>query len=396
MDVSHIEVLLKHYLAREISEPELSALEAVLTEDQQQDYVVTAIDKVLSQSAPDDTYDPEKWEPVLEKIIRTRQQDSHTAGRVVGIKRFRWVAAAVLVGLIGWGVWWITVQKPSSQSPLVAGPTVPQILPGQEGAILTLGDGKHLLLDSLGNGTLFNTDGTKVELRNGELLYEGGAQSKTESTSLFHTMTTPKGRQFALVLPDGTKAWLNAASSIKYPIQFGAYERRVEITGEVYFEVAKMARLPFRVQVDNRAAIEVLGTHFNVNAYEERPGVQTSLLEGSVRVSSREARSPAVIIKPGQQALVNEKVTVFDNVDMVQVMAWKNGLFHFENASMREVMGQLTRWYDIDVVYPNGIPEVTFGGKMSRNVPLSDVLKALKGFGINYRMEANRKLVITP
>jgi ferric-dicitrate binding protein FerR (iron transport regulator) len=227
-------------------------------------------------------------------------------------------------------------------------------------------------------------------MSNGQLIYK----AKNSSGVAYNTMTTPKGRQFSLVLPDGTKAWLNAASSLRYPTAFVGRERKVEVTGEVYFEVAKNKQMPFKVKVNENMEVEVLGTHFNINSYSNEASINTTLLEGSVQISNQSQKQ---ILKPGQQARVNndQKINIVSDVNLKKVMAWKNGVFDFDDASLQEVMHQLERWYDIEVVYERGVPDIEFVGTLSRDLSLEDVLKGLKLSEVNFRIEG-RKLVIMP
>jgi ferric-dicitrate binding protein FerR (iron transport regulator) len=217
-------------------------------------------------------------------------------------------------------------------------------------------------------------------------VYDPTVQTKNEI--LYNTMSTPRGRQFEITLPDGTHVWLNAASSIRYPTVFAGNERKVELDGEAYFEVTKNAKQPFIVRARNKATIEVLGTSFNISAYENEKSLNTTLLDGSVKVNG-------TILKPGQQARVTDAVRVTDHADIDKVMAWQRGFFNFEGATLEEVMQQLERWYDIDVEYEQGIPDIEFGGEMSRNMSLNGVLVALEKSGIHYRLEG-RKLIVLP
>jgi ferric-dicitrate binding protein FerR (iron transport regulator) len=213
----------------------------------------------------------------------------------------------------------------------------------------------------------------------------------------YNTMSTPKGRQYHLTLPDGTKVWLNAASSIKYPTVFSGNERSVQVSGEAYFEVAKNSSQPFRVAVDNGMKIDVLGTSFNVNAYEDDDNSYTTLIDGAVRVTAAEAGN-SMILKPAQQAVQapGSVLSVNSNVDIEKVMAWKNGVFNFENASLADVMKEIERWYDIDVVYKNGIPDIKFWGKITKDVSLSGILIALEKTKVHFKLENNRTLVVLP
>ncbi|WEK35620.1 MAG: DUF4974 domain-containing protein [Candidatus Pseudobacter hemicellulosilyticus] len=235
---------------------------------------------------------------------------------------------------------------------------------------------------------------------------------------MHNRIITPLGRQFYLVLSDGTKAWLNAGSSLHYPVQFAANERRIEITGEVYLEVSRENNRPFYVQVKDQGTVRSMGTSFNINAYEDEAVVSTTLLEGAVEVVTAAQLSSAlpekVMLQAGQQAQVartgaaavpaspNNKVLssssirVISNVDTDKVMAWKNGVFNFDQADLQQVMKQLARWYNLDIEYQQGIPNMRFGGKMSRDLKLAQVLDFLEATGVRFRMEEKGKLIVLP
>lgn len=267
------------------------------------------------------------------------------------------------------------------------------ITPGREGAILTLADGSILVLDSLENQRITHLNGVSVTLRNQQLIYKEDITEKNEVT--YNTMSTPKGRQFCLVLADGSKVWLNASSAIRYPTSFKGQEREVELQGEAYFEVAKDVKRPFKVRVNDQATVEVLGTHFNIKAYGDEETMRTTLLEGVVRVINKNER---IVLKPGEQAQVinSQRIAIAKNVNLGEIMAWKNGLFNFNNAHLEEVMRQLSRWYDIEVVYPNGIPNIYFMGEMSRDLTFEDLLETLTRTGVHFKIENGRKLLVQP
>ena len=337
-----------------------------------------------------------KKEAGWEKIKDTLEASGEmwTPVRPVAFFRRNWVryAAAALIVLAMGIYWWERGSHgENAKQPVMA---VTDIGPGSSGAVLTLADGTEVVLDSLGNGVVANEHGSTVRLRDGQLDYD---PSETATGSIvYNIMRTPKGRQFSITLPDGTKVWLNAASSLKYPTSFTGTERRVELTGEGYFEVAPDKRKPFFVKAGDGAEIKVLGTKFNVNAYHDEPGTNTTLLEGHVRVNNLETGEPAVL-QPGQQAQLSERKTTINNTpDIEKVMAWKNGRFNFEGADLKETMRQLERWYNIEVVYEGAVPDVRFFGKMSRKVNLSTVLTALKGFGLKFRFTEDGKLIVSP
>jgi transmembrane sensor len=266
------------------------------------------------------------------------------------------------------------------------------VAPGGNKAILTLSNGNTIVLTGAKNGTLANQGNMAInKTADGLISYAADTKESSALTSLvYNTASTPRGGQYQFVLADGTKVWLNSASSIKYPVQFIGNERKVELTGEAYFEVAHDAKKPFRV-VSNGQTVEVLGTHFNVNAYSDEGEVKTTLLEGSVKVSTQNINT---IIKPGEQAQFdNGKINVKD-VDVDEVVAWKNGFFYFEDNNIQEVMRQLSRWYDVDIKYESNLPSRQFSGEISRNVNASQILDILSFKKIHYKIEGKTIIVM--
>lgn len=307
---------------------------------------------------------------------------------------FRYAAAVVL--LAGCTTAFFLLKNGEEKQVLAAAEKkIPQeINPGGNKAVLTLDDGRKIVLDDAQNGNVAQQGGARVvKLENGRLAYE--AAGSTSGKISFNTLSVPRGGQYTITLSDGTKVWLNAASSITYPNVFTGAERKVEISGEAYLEIAKNAQQPFRVKA-NGTEIQVLGTSFNVNAYSDENAVRATLVDGSIKVING-ATSQAKLLVPGQQAEVsanNESVKV-ETVDTDQVLAWKNGLFSFNNADIKTVMRQLSRWYDINIVYENGIPSQRFYGDMNRNLSLSQVLKGLEVTKVNFRLEG-RNLIVMP
>jgi transmembrane sensor len=191
-------------------------------------------------------------------------------------------------------------------------------------------------------------------------------------------------------LEDGTGVWLNAASSIKYPTAFTGNERRVEITGEAYFEVAHNADKPFRVTF-NEQTVEVLGTHFNINAYADEPAAKTTLLEGKVKLTNK---AQSAMLLPGQEAVLVTNGYQVKEADLEQAMAWKNGIFYFDNTDVKTIMRQVARWYNVQVEYEGKVTDYKFAGDLRRNTNLANVLQILEQAGIHFRMEG-RKLIVT-
>jgi transmembrane sensor len=269
------------------------------------------------------------------------------------------------------------------------------IPPGQTTALLTLADGKTLVLDSTAIGQLARQGGTVVINDKGTLKYE---PKDAPSETLFNTLTTAYGETYAMVLADGSKAWLNAGASIKYPVAFPGNERKVTVTGEVYFEVAKDASKPFIVhvtkQTGNEMDVQVLGTYFNINAYNDEPIIRTTLIEGAVKIKQG---GKETLLSPGQQAQVTNGVTkVVPDANVAAVTAWKNGRFYFDRNDITVVMRQLAKWYKVEIKYEGAKPTNLFIGEMERNLTLLQVLRALEyTTGVKFRIDiAARKLVV--
>lgn len=307
-------------------------------------------------------------------------------------KWYRMAAAAGLLLLLAAGAkYWMGMSTPPPAQK--AAPMVQDAKPGGNKAVLTLSNGEHILLDSAANGQLPQQGNAQVQqVVNGQLVYQ--ATANNASSIVYNTLTTPRGGQYQLQLPDGTQIWLNAASSITYPTTFAGKERSVSITGEVYFEVAPNVHQPFRVKAGS-LAIDVLGTHFNVNAYTDEASVSTTLLEGSVKVSKgNQSRQLAA----GEQANISPEgqMTYIKHADLDQVMAWKNGKFIFgEKADIYTVMRQIARWYDVDVVYEGKVNQ-HFWGSMSREANASQVFKLLEATGGVHFVLEGKKVTVMP
>ncbi len=306
------------------------------------------------------------------------------------------VAASVLLILAAGAFYWLRKPAPqplASREKTPALPGNPQHAPGGNRAMLTLGDGSTISLDSAENGVLASQGSVSiVKLANGQLAVHMPAANNNDEI-IYNTITTPTGGQYQVVLPDGSKVWLNAASSLRFPNRFSGNQRNVTLTGEGYFEIARNQQQPFRVQV-NEAMVEVLGTHFNVNAYNDEAELKTTLLEGAVKMSKGEA---SLLLAPGQQARLpkNGNMKLVKDADIEQVLAWKNGYFQFDKANLPALMRQIARWYDLEVVYEGPVKEFEFVGKIARNVYLADVLKALESSGVRFRMEGNKLIVMS-
>lgn len=333
---------------------------------------------------------------------------------------WRWVAAAAVMLLAGSAVWyWLT---PENQPAVVTAPRQDvEVLPGSDKAVLTLADGKTITLDSSAHGMLGRQGQTTIHQHDGQLVYDASRSNVEPGELIYNTLSTPRGGQYQLTLPEGSKVWLNAASSIRFPAVFNDSARVVYVTGEVYFEVKSQFRnngkdrMPFVVQVQTAngpgAEIKVLGTHFNINAYDDEPDIKTTLLEGSVIVKSSignrqpaKANEFAVVLKPGEQAAIaahspltthHSPLTINHSPDIKQTLAWKNGLFRFDGVELKTMMRQLSRWYDVEISYEQGAPvSEPFNGAMQRSLQLSQVLKGMEAMGIHVKKEGKRLIVL--
>ncbi|MBA4276391.1 FecR family protein [Flavobacterium sp.] len=309
----------------------------------------------------------------------------------------RVAVAASMALLLGTGLFYFT--KPKEQ-PIQLAEKPLEIAPGGNRGILTLSNGKQIVLADISAKDTIAKEGKQAEVTikmsaNGVITYviNPNAEAPKVAANSFNTLSTPTGGQYNIVLADGTKVFLNAVSSIKYPTQFNGNQRVVELEGEAYFEVAKDRTKPFIVKSGNQA-IEVLGTHFNVHAYDNEAVVKTTLLEGSVAVTHKNQKA---ILKPGQQSNVSDnfnKIAIRE-VDTEAAIAWKNGRFKFDNADLKTVMRQLERWYGIKVEYRGDVSEVTFNGGTFRNKNLSEVLKVLELSNIKFKVEG-KTIIVDP
>jgi transmembrane sensor len=266
-------------------------------------------------------------------------------------------------------------------------------LPGGNKAVLTLANGQKLILSNSANGALTKQGSTRVrKVADGLLVYQPTKEHVTVEPVTYNTISTPRGGQYQVMLPDGSNVWLNSVSTITFPTAFTGNARNVTITGEVYFEVAKNKARPFLVHAPGQT-VQVLGTHFNINAYADENAVKTTLLEGGIKISTPYGEK---IITPGQQALVNRSyITILDDGDTEAAVAWKNGNFIFDNTSLPALMRQLSRWYDVDVIYGGRVADHEFVGQIKRSVKLSGVLQILTASGLHATV-IGKKLYIKP
>lgn len=305
----------------------------------------------------------------------------------------RWVAAAAVLVLIAGAAYWLP--RKNMQSAPVARKTINKIdvSPGGNHATLTLSNGSVIILDQAKDGDLARQGGSKIiKLDSGRLAYYQSVAANKEIE--YNTISTPRAGQYHIILPDGTRVWLNSASSLRFPTAFSGNTREVQLTGEGYFEVIHKEKpaIPFIVDI-GQAKITVLGTHFNINAYSDESTVNTTLLEGSIRFTAAGAAEKILI--PGQQAVYDEQINSVSvkDADIEQVIAWKNGFFEFSNMNLPTIMRQISRWYDVDISMKVQYPDKRFGGRISRKLNLSSVIEMLETNGVHFKME-NRTLTV--
>lgn len=373
-------------MEQNISDEELSELKALMQDEQLSDATTALFEKVFNDfpEIKKNILANDRKDTILESIffagklkqpkpVKNREIKNIAKSKSVAVLKYipRWVAAAsviLLMSMAGYLLYSLSGSENSSTAKSKA--ALSEIIPGTTGALLTLANGKQVLLDSIKSGIVALQGGVTARVVDGRLVYEGAG-----TQVVYNTISTPKGRQFQLGLPDGTVVWLNSQSSITYPVVFTANERNVSVTGEVYMDVAKNKAKPFKVNINNKAAVEVLGTQFNISAYDDDENISTTLIEGSVKVYAGNHTS---VIKPGQQAKVDAGATgsgiVVQNADVEAVVAWKNGYFKIDG-NLEMVMCAIARWYDIELQFEPNVPkDIQLWGFVSRSNNLSDVL----------------------
>jgi len=297
--------------------------------------------------------------------------------------RTRYMVAAVVFLAVSITAYYFTTSSDHVDTP---GQQYSHILPGTNKATLTLSNGQKISLDDVANGEIAQQAGISItKSGDGQLIYTAVSGDKAIPIAQ-NTISTPRGGQYQLILPDGTKVYLNAASTLSYPTAFQDKERLVELNGEAYFEVAKNKFLPFRVK-SRQQIVEVLGTHFNVNAYADEGAIRTTLLEGAVKIS---AGINTQIMRPGQQAILNKNTAdkiVITEVNTDKVIAWKNGVFSFENEDLKSVMRQISRWYNVEVIYTGVSSDEKYYGEISKNSKLGEVFEILELNNVHFDVE---------
>jgi ferric-dicitrate binding protein FerR (iron transport regulator) len=378
MPESVLKALLEKYFNGTATAAEISALEKLTAQSVHHDELNAALKELWDGFIPDEGILPEKANELFAGIVIPMR------------KRIWWPAAAIItILLMAGGAKFLFRPSTSSTETIVF---KNDILPGGNHAILTLADGKQITLDSAGNGTL-GKQGNTIILKpdSGQLTYQQNGTTPQQSS--YNKITTPRGGQFQVVLADGTKVWMNAASTMRFPTAFIGTDRQVELSGEAYFEVAQDPAKPFIVNV-NRMKVAVLGTAFNVMSYADEKNIQTTLIEGAVNVS---ANGNSTQLHPGEQIQLTTdgKMLLVTDPDIESTLAWKNGYLQFNKADLQSVMRQLARWYDIDVVYKDQVPDFMFVGQLDKSANLSVILKILERSQVHFNVEG-RTITVMP
>lgn len=399
IDRERLLFLLQAYVNETISEKELDELTGLVGGAGADEDLQAVIDEVWKE------LDMQKQlmirsDTMYLNIIRDRRVIADRPLRKVRSSgRLTWtVAAAIILLCTTAAIWWFDVRRDHGAVRPLAGIAVDTgaILPGGKKALLTLADGRSINLDDIKSGRIAEEAGVLIsKTADGQIVYRiAGEEAPEEGSFHYNTISTPRGGEYQLVLPDGTRVWLNAASTLRYPAQFAGAERRVELEGEAYFEVSRREDLPFIVNTAMQE-VEVLGTHFNVRAYGDEPAVKTTLIEGKVKV--HQALAEAVTLRPGQQASSRQGGGRIDvnTIDIEEATAWKDGYFYFQNEDIRSVMNSIARWYNIEVEYQGDMEGKVFGGTISRFESFEKLLQTIALTGsVRFRIEGRRIIVM--
>ncbi|GAB4046581.1 FecR family protein [Spirosoma litoris] len=399
--------LIAKYLKGELSDQEREELEDWIAQSDHNRALFTKLTQEATINTELSKFGSSDKAEAWEKIVSETGYNTSDRRSYIGKRLLRYAAAAVVVILAGLLLYPFNRQSQSTK-PVAQQPT--DFAPGSSKAILTLADASKIILDDVADGQIAQqADVVITKTADGQLLYaKSSAATSPEAPitkSSYNTITTPRGGKFRIILPDGSKVWLNAASSLKYPTKFVGNERSVTLMGEAYFEImplknAHRQAMPFRVRSASQV-VEVLGTHFNINSYADESSVKTTLLEGKVKViktsPDRAESSTEIILKPGEQAQLTadakRRLNLIPKADLEEAVAWKNGQFQFKDTDLPTIMRQISRWYDVEVDFQGKLPDTKFRGKISRDVPLSQIFQILQLSGINFKIEG-RKITV--
>lgn len=400
MSQRKLEELLRLFVEGKISRAEYEQLfDYIRSTSGEDDELNHAVDYVFRNiKSYEDLSDDEK-ELLYKNIISSipSEEDSRNEKSTRSLWYKIGIAASIIV-VFAIGLFFYsnkTQIQPVAAVKKIAKPVV--IEPGGDKAVLTLSDGSRIILDNAKNGILANQAGVSIQkTSDGELLYtfshsDGDETLEITEDIIYNKIETPLGGKYQVNLPDGSKVWLNSASSLRFPALFSGNTREVELSGEAFFDVASNKNKPFKV-ITKDQIVEVLGTQFNINSYGDEETIKTTLIEGSVKIIYKDK---VVLLTPGQQFQPNELKPKVIEADTEEVIAWKNGYFLFKNEGIHSIMRKLSRWYNVEVSYNGEIPEVGFGGNISRSKDITEVLDALQlTNAVHFKVEGRRITVM--
>ena len=409
MPEERLNYLFQKYLNNSCSREELKELLTLAERSDMEPHIQSSLRHLWNNIPTDKSHTDEEWDLIYHSFMKSVNNSStkasseseqfsyHTLLKKKKTKSYNTAAAAAIFILVSIGTYFF-YNKKDTQFKSVRSKPAQDIGPGRDKAILTLSDGSKIILNDAKNGELARQAGISViKTDDGQLIYTiSDAGSTGDNKVAYNTIETPRGGQYQVNLPDGSKVWLNAASSLVYPTQFKGNERNVKVSGEAYFEVTPNKDMPFRVKSRNQI-IEVLGTHFNVNAYTDESVVRTTLLEGLVSIKPDSSTGlENKVLKPGQESLLGKNGIKIQEADIEGVTAWKNGDFVFKEESLVSVMRKVSKWYDVDVSYEKGINEnLIFSGLVSRSRNISAILSNMELTGkVHFKIEGRRIIVM--
>lgn len=374
------------YLSDQLTEPEFNTFWEQLIRQENQNWLDKFLAEIWENPVLHQLSNAARKEIILQKILAKQSP----LRRLVSSPWIKVAAAALVTGIVA-GIW--LTKEPAAPTPAPSTVTVAStdLDPGKTAATVILADQSKIGLDSNSKGPVTKQPGASLQAEKGELKYVPELSSPDIT---YNEMNTARGNTFCLQLPDGSRAWLNASSSIRYPTSFTTDKRSVSITGEVFFEVKPNPQQPFFVEVNKKERIEVLGTEFNVKAYDNDSSITTTVLSGSIQISELAGTQNTVMLKPGQETLLLNDKFIVKQADTAQIAAWKKGNFYFHNVTVQELMRELERWYDFETIYPEGIPDLKITGNMSRKLKLSQILEVFENLSLQSKIEG-RKVTIT-
>lgn len=389
--------LLTKYLNKSATTTEIEALSDLLQTLETEE--ITKMMEQVYEKIDTDTVNPifnlEKSKDILQNILSTASNKQAVFSRKKDYSLFYKLGIAATISTIIFSLIFFRSHNGSKDDDKAISPTaqLSNILPGGNRATLKMANGSIILLDSFNNGILARDKGTTIKkIAQGQLVFDAqNLKHDTETSVGLNTIYTPRGGQYQITLPDGSKVWLNAETAIKFPSKFIGAERTVELSGEAYFEIAKNTSQPFKV-ISNRVEVQVLGTSFNLSDYKDEAVQKTTLFNGAVKINYGKQ---VQLLKPGEQGILttDNRLELADNVDIEVEIAWKNGLFLFRDASVKDVMAQVARWYNVDVTYEGENSKKLFNGSISRNANLNEVMSMLAFTGVAYEIKERSILI---